>query len=551
MSSFLVSAIATQQDFREGGTADNISWAGDWKARTKRTDDGWIAEISIPYRLLRYPKGAKTFGVLLQRKLGREATSQVWPYVPSEAQMWEKRAQYMHDLTGIAPPSFAPKPTFLPFILTSAGDNGTVKAGMDIKYPLTTTVTGVATLFPDFRTIEQAVADINFSYNEQFVEDRRPFFAEGADYLPGPNLFYSRRIETVDQGIKVVGKNGATTIGLVGTTNQQREKQRQSLILHLAQDIGALNRVAVNVVADDLKGEPNNRLENISGTYAVERGSLRLTLNADATRSQLDGGKQGGMENVNLRFSSKPGHLNGRVGYNSVSPDFVSRLGLISDVNRRGYVVNLWQFNNFDKGYIESYEFDSGTFYNNHFDGSFFNRDAFIFGSAQNRRGYGVDASYSAGQRQESPDEARFRDHLYNIGFSWNRKSIFQRGRIGYGSGAQGGEKYRTFNIGQGFLLRRGLSLNGDYVRETFGSDITRRLIVTGTYRLDSNRAVSGRVIQTQGSSPNGYGPPQGTNFYIGYSQRMPRGEDIYFLIGDPNATSTRNQVTLKLLRPF
>ena len=58
---------------------------------------------------------------------------------------------------------------------------------------------------------------INFSYTEKLLTDRRPFFAEGSGFLPYQDLFYSRRIGAFDGGLKVVGKQGDTTVGLLAT----------------------------------------------------------------------------------------------------------------------------------------------------------------------------------------------------------------------------------------------------------------------------------------------------------------------------------------------
>src|SRR3569833_288556 len=38
----------------------DIDWNGLWEVRTTRTDAGWIAEIAIPWKTLRYPKRADT-----------------------------------------------------------------------------------------------------------------------------------------------------------------------------------------------------------------------------------------------------------------------------------------------------------------------------------------------------------------------------------------------------------------------------------------------------------------------------------------------------------
>ena len=61
------------------------------------------------------------------------------------------------------------------------------------------------------------MTNINFSYNEKLLTDRRPFFAEGSTFFPTDDLFYSRRIATFDGGLKVAGKQNNTTVGFLST----------------------------------------------------------------------------------------------------------------------------------------------------------------------------------------------------------------------------------------------------------------------------------------------------------------------------------------------
>ena len=82
-STFISNARGTQLELLEGGTADNITWAGDWKAVTQRTRNGWNCEMAIPFALLRYPRGATSFGMVFYRLIGRETSLQSWPYMPA------------------------------------------------------------------------------------------------------------------------------------------------------------------------------------------------------------------------------------------------------------------------------------------------------------------------------------------------------------------------------------------------------------------------------------------------------------------------------------
>jgi hypothetical protein len=554
VSSFMVSANGTQSEEIEGGTAGNITWAGDWNAATKRTDDGWTVEVAIPFRLLRYPRGTKSFGILLERSLARETNPECWPFIPPEGQSWDKRLQYLNDFTGIAPPFFAPKPTFLPYILTTTGENSATKAGMDIKYPLSTTLTGVASLFPDFRTVEQAVSSINFSYNELFVPDRRPFFAEGADYLPGPDLFYSRRIEAVDGGIKAVGKNGQTTIGTLGITSREPGKERNSIALNLAQDIGLLSRIGLNLVTDNERGTEANRVGRLYGTYGWQQAALQYSFSGYHTRSYVDAAPTGTMDNVTFRVRALPGGPNLRMSYDSVGPDFTSNLGLVPETDKRGVSASVFQWNNFDKGVIETYEIDTGVARYHRFDGRFFRDQASAGFYVQNRKGLGISLNYLDAHRQEEVTDPRLHDHFYESGLWWNQKSLFQNGGVTYSAGQQDGQPYDFVHMRQGFLIAKPVSLNAEFSRQKLGSETTTQAIVTGTYRLDALRAFSGRLIQQGGTGSNSDDPnaiPKGTNLYLAFSQRVPHGSDIYLLLGDPNSPKTKGEVTLKILRPY
>src|SRR5690606_35197000 len=87
--------------------------------------------------------------------------------------------------------------------------NGNI--GGDIKYGITSDLTLTATINPDFGQVEADPAVINLSANENFFNERRPFFLEGSDIfqfgrtstfstMGNPITFYSRRIGRTPQG---------------------------------------------------------------------------------------------------------------------------------------------------------------------------------------------------------------------------------------------------------------------------------------------------------------------------------------------------------------
>jgi hypothetical protein len=82
------------------------------------------------------------------------------------------------------------------------GREGSQAAGVDVKYGVTSNLTLDATVNPDFGQVEADPAQLNLTVFEQFFEERRPFFVEGAPIFAFGSggfgavgsLFYSRRI---------------------------------------------------------------------------------------------------------------------------------------------------------------------------------------------------------------------------------------------------------------------------------------------------------------------------------------------------------------------
>ncbi len=529
----------TQWESIEGGTADNITWAGDWKAAAQRTEDGWTAEMAIPFALLRYPRGTQSFNILLRRKRADETDFEIWPYVPPEGE--NNITQYLNEFTGINPPFYAPRPTFLPYSLATVGDGTSARQGVDVKYPISTTLTGVATLFPDFRTIEQDVTSINFSYTEQFVDDRRPFFAEGARYLPSRDMFYSRRIGDVDGGLKVVGKSGETTMGLLGTTAQGNNGQ-SALAFRFNRDIGLFSSAGLEMVANEQKDKASNQVARLYGRYGWQAGQTRYSVNATHTPSWVNGNRKGSADFVRVGNDPPRGRLEWDVFYRSTSPEFISDLGFVPEKNLRGYGIDLSQFDQFDKGFIEVYGIgiDLSTFQRQ--TGGFFRGGLSTFGFIQDRRGHALNLGVSRTRREQ------FKDQVQNVGLSWGNKSLFQRGGINEAFGRQAGKAYSFLSLRQGFLIFAPLSVQVDWSRLRLGEESSMQTILTGTYRLNSYQSIAGRLLQRSGGSKP---EDRGTNLYFAFAQKVRAGTDLFLLFGDPNSRTTRSQITLKTVSPF
>jgi len=530
-SQFIVNARGTQVTQVEGGTADNITWAGDWKGAAVRTADGWSAEMSIPFALMRYPRGTKSFPILFARKMARESYHQVWPFIPKGDDV----TTYLHDFTGINPPFIAPRPIFLPYLLGSAGDQIYGRAGLDVKYPISTTLTGVATLFPDFATVEQAVQDISFSYTEKYVPDRRPFFAEGSDFLSDSYMFYSQRIPKVDQGFKVVGKQGPTTIGLIGTTAQGADDGQTALVANVQNDLGPYSSVGMMAVGNNQMGLPANRVGRIYGQLGWKEGVRQFRFNTNRTESWLAGGPRDHSDWLQFQTFAGNGKPYVMASYGYTGQNFDNQLGLIGDTNVKGWNFDVNQYNRFDHGHVEDYVLELYANTTDRATGGFFRDDISLFSFLGMRNGIRYQLSADFSKRED------FHDQTTSAGLSWGRKSLFQRGGVNYTFGRQADQPYTFVSLGQGFLVTRPFSLNLSYNHYRLGSDNNDQLVLSGTYRLSGERTFGGRLVRQGGD----------TNAYLSFGQHVRAGYDAFVLIGDPNSARTKGILTFKVIHPF
>ncbi len=193
------------------GRSEDESWDPVWDVRTRLTSEGWVAEIRIPFSILRFPdRHEHEWGIQFIRRISRKQERDHWALVRKRESGFVSRFGHLVGLRDI------PVPTnleFIPYGVSSnrflpksptypEGRDYTANAGFDLKYrPGWLTVD--ATVNPDFGQVEADPAVLNLTTFETFYPERRPFFIEGIQIFrfgtfggtgSGPGMFYTRRI---------------------------------------------------------------------------------------------------------------------------------------------------------------------------------------------------------------------------------------------------------------------------------------------------------------------------------------------------------------------
>ncbi|HET7464412.1 MAG TPA: DUF5916 domain-containing protein [Longimicrobium sp.] len=219
---FDVNPSGVRRDEAKTDRGDDNSWDAVWEAATTVDSGGWTAEFRIPFSQLRFNPRTDTWGILLERIIGRRSEYATSSFTPKSERGGIARWGHLTGLRGVRA---SRRLELLPYTVARAeyvdprgnpfrGDHeyGT-RIGADVKYRVTSNLTLDATVNPDFGQVELDPAVVNLTQFETVFEERRPFFVEGREIFnfnagnfgtipAGGSLFYSRRVGGLTYGAR-------------------------------------------------------------------------------------------------------------------------------------------------------------------------------------------------------------------------------------------------------------------------------------------------------------------------------------------------------------
>ena len=240
-----------QQIFDEGegggrGTTANVNrnWDGVWDAAARIDEQGWTAEIEIPFSTVRFvPSDAQVWGVNFQRHTRRKNESALWAPIPKAYTL--TRVSMAGELHGLSAISRGLDLRLKPFTVAgvrdvqasrTAHDTDPIRdIGLDARYGVTAGLNMDVTINTDFAQVEVDEQQVNLTRFGLFYPEKRDFFLEnsnfftmgtGSSFTSAPvqtDLFFSRRIGLSDTGtpipilggVRLAGKSGANNIGVL------------------------------------------------------------------------------------------------------------------------------------------------------------------------------------------------------------------------------------------------------------------------------------------------------------------------------------------------
>lgn len=251
------------------------SWDQKWTGEAKTYPDKWTAEIAIPFSILRFNAGNKTWRFSTYRFDMQANERSNWIRVPRN--QWVFNLGYMGEMRfEEAPKEQGAVMTFIPYAISSVSKDYEADTDADLDYniggdakiSITSGLNLDLTINPDFSQVEVDRQVTNLDRFEIFFPERRQFFLENADLFGSfgfrnINPFFSRRIgiakdtttgnaiqNTIYGGLRLSGKlNEDWRLGILNMQTADDEANGQpSLnfgVVALQRRIGARSNIGI------------------------------------------------------------------------------------------------------------------------------------------------------------------------------------------------------------------------------------------------------------------------------------------------------------------
>jgi len=222
----------------------NSDWDAIWDVRTRRTEEGWVAEFAIPFKSLNFPADSSVWGFNVSRTIQRKLEEDRWTGALLQTRFLQvSEAGEIGNVGGASQGMGIDLRPFLAGSQLHVGRTGQGdfkgKPGLDAFYNITSSLKASLTANTDFGETEVDARTINLTRFSVLFPEKRSFFLEDAGVFtfastgPDPAAgipatgaevfpFFSRQIGLLngqevplDLGVKLTGKAGRTDLGVL------------------------------------------------------------------------------------------------------------------------------------------------------------------------------------------------------------------------------------------------------------------------------------------------------------------------------------------------
>jgi hypothetical protein len=318
-----------------------------WDSEGRINADGWVAEVSIPLKSLRFPeREVQDWRIQVTRRIQRNGFEASWAPISANEANQLAQSGTLAGLQGLDPGMFL---EFNPVLTGSrqgslddesgvfTHENPEAEFGFNLTYGLTSNLKLDGTYNPDFSQVEADAGQI--VVNERFaihLPERRPFFLEGTEIFNLPqNLVYTRSIVNPIAGAKITGKVGGFNIAYLGAMDEATSSDDNAHayvnLVRARKDVGESSTIGLAYTDRAESSSVYNRVASADARFVLRRrytlemqgaGSMDGILGLDAASGAL----------LHSKFSRSGRAFSFDLSLDNTTPDFRARSGFLRRV---------------------------------------------------------------------------------------------------------------------------------------------------------------------------------------------------------------------------
>ena len=383
----------------------NEDWNGVWDARTTITEEGWFAEIEIPFNSLQFKDDSLyNWSINFERDIQYKNEQVLW-------KGWSRDCSIFclvnaGSLSGLRNISYAKPFELKPYLLggfdKTSGQSTTFpgKLGGDLNVNLSPSLKLNVTANTDFAQVEVDRIAVNLTRFNLYYPEKREFFLEAyQNYqfnIGGNNeIFYTRQIglENFRQvpiiaGARLFGKIGSNNIGILNieTGSSDSVPATNNTVFRYKKDIGRQSYIG-GIFTSKINGNISNQVAGIDGAYSTSRflKNKNLVVGALASKSFDKNSTREGTNAWRIYVDYPNDLIDHFIGIGSIQQKFNPDLGFLE---RKNFDNLTWHFY-FSPRWLTSWGFKrlifepwSLSLYDTHTTGELesFNNESKLFG---------------------------------------------------------------------------------------------------------------------------------------------------------------------------
>ena len=355
---FAINPNGARSDILIAGNEDgNEDWNGVWDAKTSITNEGWFAEIYIPFSTLQFKNDNNfNWAINFERDIVSKNEQALW-------QGWTRDNSIFAvvnagKITGLKNITYTKRFELKPYTLTGIQYNRDdkndfpIKFGADLNVNITPSLKLNLTSFTDFAQVESDRIPVNLSRFSVYYPEKRAYFLEGYDkyqfYLGDRNnVFYTRTLGTENEqivpiigAVRLFGKAGKNNIGFINLEEGKIDSisATNNTVFRYKYDIGKQSYIG-GVFTNKINNTVSNQVFGLDASYRTSEflKNKNLTLTANVAVSSENFSVSENALTYRL-FADYPNDLvDNYMSIASMQEGFNPELGYMRRTNYRSY----------------------------------------------------------------------------------------------------------------------------------------------------------------------------------------------------------------------